>query len=67
MNGPTMVSEADGAHGVLAQDKEMAREFLAALDPKATGFTFQIISDAGSGQTEIFHGSLDEFWPKVEA
>jgi hypothetical protein len=42
-------------------NKEMAREYLAALDSDATSFTFQIISDAGTGHTEIFHSSLDGF------
>ena|SRR6185437_10427931 len=55
------------ATATISHNKEMAREFLNALDPSATRFSFQIISDAGGGHTEIFHGSLDEFWPKVEA
>src|SRR5215469_15585400 len=50
-----------------AHDKEMAREFLTALDPNASSFTFQLFSDADTGHAEIFHGSLDAFWPKVEA
>jgi hypothetical protein len=50
-----------------SHNKGMAREFLTALDPNATRFTFQFISDAGGGRSEIFHGSLDELWPKVEA
>jgi hypothetical protein len=48
-------------------DKAMAREFLAALDPNATRFTFQLISDRGSGTSKILHCSLDELWPQVEA
>jgi hypothetical protein len=56
-----------GNESVLDHDKEMAREFLVALDPSATRFTFQFISDTGSGQAEIFHSSLDDVWPKVEA
>jgi hypothetical protein len=51
----------------MTHNKEMAREFLTALDPDATRFTFQFISDAGTRHTEIFHVSLDEVWPKVEA
>jgi hypothetical protein len=51
----------------MTHNKEMAREFLTALDPDATRFTFQFISDTGTGGAEIFHGSLDEVWPKVEA
>jgi hypothetical protein len=40
---------------------------VSCCDPYATSFIFQIISVAGTGHTEIFRGSLDEFWPKVEA
>jgi hypothetical protein len=44
----------------------MAREFLAALDPTATKFTFQFIGDTRKGHAETFHGTLDEAWPKIE-
>lgn len=50
-----------------AHDKEMARKFLAGLDPNATRFTFQFFRDCGAGRAEIFHGTLDEVWPKVLA
>ncbi len=45
----------------------MAADFLAALDPGAGKFTFQFFSDSGHGYAEVFHGSLDEVWPKVQA
>jgi RepB DNA-primase from phage plasmid/Primase C terminal 2 (PriCT-2) len=48
-------------------DKGMAAEFLAVLDPAATKFTFQFFSDSGGGYPEVFHGSLEDVWPKVEA
>ena len=51
-----------------ALGREMARRFLAGLDPNATRFTFQLFSDCGAGRyAEIFHGTLDEVWPKVLA
>jgi hypothetical protein len=50
-----------------AHDKEMARRFLAGLDPNATKFTFQFFSDSAAGHAQIFHGTLDEVWPKVLA
>ena len=46
-------------------DKAMARRFLAGLDPNATKFTFQLFSDDVGSHRQIFHGSLDELWPKV--
>src|SRR6266404_2256991 len=48
-------------------DKGMADDFLAALDPGARKFTFQFFSDSGRGHADVFHGSLDEVWPKVQA
>ena len=45
----------------------MARDFLAGLDPKASRFTFQLFSDGADGYAEVFHGTLDELWPKVQA
>jgi hypothetical protein len=50
-----------------AHDKEMAREFLAALDPVADRFTFQLFGDGAHKHAEIFHGTIDEVWSKVEA
>jgi hypothetical protein len=47
-------------------DKSMAAKFLAILDRSALKFTFQFFGDAASGQAEIFHGSLDDVWPKVQ-
>jgi len=46
-------------------DKAMASRFLAGLDPTASRFTFQFFSDGAGGHAQIFHGSLDEVWPKV--
>ena len=49
-----------------AHDKEMARRFLAGLDPNATKFTFQFFNDRIKGRdANIFNGSLDEAWPKI--
>jgi hypothetical protein len=48
-------------------DKDMARDFLAGLDPRAHKFTFQFFSDGQGKHAEIFHGTLDEVWPKVQA
>jgi hypothetical protein len=47
-------------------DKDMARDFLTGLDPTAGRFTFQFFSDGASGYAEVFHGTLDEAWPKVQ-
>jgi hypothetical protein len=57
------------AQSVIApvHDKSMAAEFLAGLDPTASKFTFQFISDDASGYSEIVHGSLDDVWPRVMA
>ena len=43
-----------------AHDKDMARDFLAVLDPNATKFTFQLFKDGAGTYAEIFHGTLDE-------
>jgi hypothetical protein len=48
-------------------DKCTAGEFLVVLDPAARKFTFQFFSDWGDGYPQVFHGSLDEVWPKIEA
>ena len=50
-----------------AHDKNMARDFLASLDPNASKFTFQFFGDGTTTKAEIFHGTLDEVWPKVQA
>lgn len=51
----------------LAHDKDMARDFLAALDLKASKFTFQFFSDRRDGRhADVFHGTLDEVSPKVQ-
>ena len=46
-------------------DKAMASRFLAGLNPNASRFTFQFFSDGAGDYAQIFHGSLDELWPKV--
>jgi hypothetical protein len=53
----------------VAHDQEMARRFLAALDPSADKFTFQLLSDLKGHKRhqEIIHGTLEELWPKVSA
>jgi len=48
-----------------AHDREMARRFLAGLDPNATKFTFQFFGDCAGRYAEIFHGTLEKVWPKV--
>jgi len=47
-------------------DKDMARDFLAGLDPGSHKFTFQFFSDGQGKHAEIFHGTLDEVWPQVQ-
>jgi hypothetical protein len=46
-------------------DKTSAAQFLATLDPTAQRFTFQFFSDSDDGYAEVFHGTLDDVWPKV--
>ena len=60
------VSSSGRVRASSTHDKDMARNFLAGLDPRANKFTFQFFSDRGKGSAEIFHGTLDEVWPKVE-
>jgi hypothetical protein len=60
--GGTATNVATPAH-----DKDMAKRFLAALDPNASRFTFQFFNDHGGGYAEILHGTLDEVWPKIQA
>src|SRR6266487_2585748 len=48
-------------------DKDMARDFLTGLDPSAGKFTFQFFRDGPGTYAEIFHGTLDEVWAKVQA
>jgi hypothetical protein len=50
-----------------AYDKDMAKDFLASLDPNATRFTFQFFGDGADKFARIFHGTLDEVWPMVQA
>jgi Protein of unknown function (DUF3987)/Primase C terminal 2 (PriCT-2)/RepB DNA-primase from phage plasmid len=48
-------------------NKDLARDFLTGLDPTAGRFTFQFFRDGPGHYAEIFHGTLDEVWPKVQA
>ena len=51
-----------------AHDKEMAGRFLTILDPNATRFSFQFFSDDKAKKYgDVFHGTIDEVWPKVLA
>jgi hypothetical protein len=63
----TPLSDNTTALAAPAHDKDMAKRFLAALDPNATKFTFQLFSDCGERYAEILHGTLDEVWAKVQA
>ena len=47
------------------QDKDMAARFLATVDPAAREFTFQFFNDGPNRYAEVFHGTLDDVWPKV--
>ncbi len=68
-----LASDNDGAPAIgatpamPAHDKGMAAQFLACLDPAADRFTFQFFGDGPDRYAEIFHGTLDEMWPKVLA
>jgi hypothetical protein len=66
-NGPALTQGTGAVAATPTRDKEMACRFLAGLDPNATRFTFQLFNDSGSGGAQIFHGTLDELWPKVLA
>jgi predicted P-loop ATPase len=46
-------------------NKGMAKKFLASLDPTAEKHAFQLIN--GSGCSRIYHLTLEEFWPTIEA
>lgn len=66
-NDNAKASGVTGPSHMPAHDKDMAREFLAVLDPNASNFTFQFFNDGANGYAKIFHGTLDEVWPKVQA
>jgi hypothetical protein len=66
-NDNAKASGVTGPSHMPAHDKDMAREFLAVLDPNATRFTFQFFSDGDDAYAEIFHGTLDAVWQKVHA
>ena len=50
----------------LRHDIPMAESYLAALDPDADRFTFQLFSDGDDGYAKIIHGNIPELWPTVE-
>jgi Primase C terminal 2 (PriCT-2)/RepB DNA-primase N-terminal domain len=50
----------------LRHDIPMAESFLAALDPDADRFTFQLFSDGDADYARIIHGTIHELWPTVE-
>jgi hypothetical protein len=50
----------------LRHDIPMAESFLAALDPDADRFTFQLFSDGDADYARIIHGNIHELWPTVE-
>jgi uncharacterized protein DUF3987/primase-like protein len=64
---PATVTSPDTKMAAQVHDKDMARDFLAGLDPSAGRFTFQFFSDGPGTYAEIFHGTLDEVWSKVHA
>jgi hypothetical protein len=64
-NGPALTQGTGAVAATPTHDKDMARKFLAGLDPNGTRFTFQFFNDSGSDGAQIFHGMLDELWPKV--
>jgi len=53
--------------GAPTHDKKTAADFLAVLDPTTQKHTYQFFADRGAPYAEIFHGTLDEVWPKVLA
>src|SRR5437899_2075901 len=64
-----MTSTSAPAQSVVApvHDKRMAARYLAGLDPVSDRFTFQFFADCGDGKPEIFHGTLEDVWPKITA
>ena len=51
------------------QSRAEAERFLAALDPTATSFSFQVFDDNPDRKNKklagTFHGSLDKYWPEL--
>src|ERR1039457_841708 len=66
-NDNAKASGVTGPSHMPAHDKDMAGKFLASLDPNASKFTFQFFGDGAGTYAEIFHGTLDQVWPKVQA
>ena len=52
---------------ISTHDKALAAQFLTVLDPTAQRFTFQFFSDGDDRCAEVFHGTVDEVWLKVQA
>ena len=50
-------------------NKELAHQFLTAVDPSAEAFTFQTFDDNQQRQSKdlarVLHGSLDQHWEKL--
>jgi hypothetical protein len=65
--GPSTERSSAASGTIPTHDKAMAAEFVTVLDPAASKFTFQFFCDSGSGHAQVFHGSVDEVWPRVEA
>ena len=57
------------AHPPLICDHAEAERFLSALDPSATGFTFQTFDDNADRKspalTKIIHGTLQDCWSRL--
>jgi hypothetical protein len=51
----------------LCPRRRTTRKWREGFSPasNADRFTFQFFGDSGSGRAQIFHGTLDEVWPKV--
>jgi len=62
---------SDGKTILKPEDFTQARQFLAALDPKATAFVFQTFDDNASRKdlalARVIHGSLEECAPQLRA
>jgi hypothetical protein len=65
-DAPAAGEQSDGQP---TQDKIMAGEFLACLDPTATRFTFQTFDDnkvrKNPALARVLHGTLDECFPEL--
>src|SRR5262249_38954378 len=64
--GPTGVTGPNVRPSMPTHDEAMAKNFLAAFDPNAGKFSFQLRSDVGDNYAEIIHGTVEAVWRKVE-